>query len=97
MGVKEDIESVLKTLEQAVQTHLIEEQKRIDILRKKIFDATQELEVANAKDKDLIEEITYATEELGKYKPMDIFKELYQGGKRMKRSRSNRGRKSVRK
>jgi len=98
MGVKEDIESVLKTLEEAVTKHLDEERLRIDQLRNKIFDAVQELDVVNAKDEALIKEIADATEELGKYKPMEIFEKLSKGGKRMKRSRrSNRGRKSVRK
>ena len=95
MSVKEQLDSVLKTLEDAVQKHLEEEQIRIDNLRAKILDAVQKLTVVNARDQSLVEDITYATERLADYKPLDIFKQL-SGGKRMKRSRRS-NRKSVRK
>ena len=95
MSVKAQLDTVLKTLEDAVQKHLEEEQIRIDNLRAKILDAVQQLTVVNARDQSLVEDITYATERLADYKPLDIFKKL-SGGKRMKRSRRS-NRKSVRK
>ena len=95
MSVKAQLDTVLKTLEDAVQKHLEEEQIRIDNLRAKILDAVQKLTVVNARDQSLVEDITYATERLADYKPLDIFKKL-SGGKRMKRSRRS-NRKSVRK
>ena len=100
MSIKEQLDEVLQTLEEAVRTHLEEERLRIKKLRDKISEAVQQIQVVDTKDKALVEEISDATQKLTAYKPMDIFNELSIGigGKRMKRSRrSNRGRKSVRK
>jgi hypothetical protein len=80
MGVKEDIESVLRTMEEAVQTHLNEERSRIQKLSDNILESTENISRVSEKNGTLLSEITDATKELNDYKPMEIFNDLYTRG-----------------
>ena len=76
MSVKEQLDTVLKTIEDAVQKHLEKEQLRIKNLSEDIFKSSSKVSQASEKNKILIEEITNATEELQRYNPMTIFEGL---------------------
>ena len=80
MDVKEQLVGVLKTLEEAVQTHLDKERSRIKKLSDQIRESTENFSQVSAKNEALLSEITSATKELEDYKPMEIFKDLYTRG-----------------
>ena len=76
MTIKAQLDTVLKTIEDAVQKHLEKEQLRIKNLSEDIFKSSSKVSQASEKNKILIEEITNATEELQRYNPMTIFEDL---------------------
>jgi|UniRef100_A0A6C0AI66 hypothetical protein len=72
-----EMNKVLRTIEEAVQTHLKEERSRIQKLSDQILESTKNISRGSEKNGTLLSEITDATKDLNEYKPMKIFKDLY--------------------
>ena len=72
-----EMNKVLRTIEEAVQTHLKEERSRIQKLSNQILESTKNISRGSENNGTLLSEITDATKDLNEYKPMKIFKDLY--------------------